>query len=187
VARDATAARAPVEHARKLVQMLPGHFVQRAIHPMVVGSAGNQESHWIAIADDAKPPIFVRQVRLSRRIRCKPRIAPSFHPRRIRDDAPDFKDAVRIGLGHFVDRAFETAIRRTVAMPEHGAHVGARQRVSDPVEALAVDPEPAVGRLVVLDAHRPAGGRDPRTVDRHLVDVPGLRNQARHQDTCMHH
>ncbi len=124
---------------------------------------------------------------MQRRVGGKPRIASALDGRRRRNDAPDLEHAVGVRDRQVVDLAFEAAQRRALALPEHRAHVGARQRIADAVEAPAVDGEPAFVRLAIVDRHRPADGRQARALDRHLVDVPRLGGESRDDQVRMIH
>ena len=178
---DAAAAHAPVEHASELVQMLSADRDEHPIEPVVIRRAGDQESDRIPVTDDAKAPILVGKVGMQRRIGLEPRIASPFDGRRVGDDAPDFQDAVRKGLAKVVDRAFEAGQCRTGALPEHFADIGAQQRIPDGIEAVTIHREPAVRRFGRASHwHRPARRSEASAFDCHLVDIPRLGDQARH-------
>src|SRR6185437_746673 len=105
---------------------------------------------------------------------------------RVGDVATDLEDAVRVRIGQIVDFAVEAAVRRAFALPEHGAHVFAQQRIRETIEALAIDREPAAAGLAIGDRHRPSRGAQAGPVERYPIDVPGFGDEPRHDEVFRH-
>ena len=179
VPRDAATADAPIEHAREFVHALSRDVDKRAIDPMVVGGARDQESYAIAVADDAKPAVLVRQIRrgsagsgANHESRPRSTRGVSATTRRI-SSTPSGYGSGRSSIAHSKPEWDEPArCQKTAPTSARGNGYAMRSKR----RPLIVN-HPSAARDA--DRHRPSGGRKPRAVDRHLVDVPGLGAQPR--------